>query len=193
MKRKAFTAALLVALLGSKSRHNRSATYVPHTSREAVLGCIDGRLMLAHFMRSVSIRRGAPISVSSEFLVRMAAGAAALLTKRDAESAMGQLTDAYGVRQFDKIEIQLHRKCGKLGALTEIGGEFAGELDPNNIDDLFRLGNRAKLLVIDAFRQQYGIQMPVTVVVVDIIRGWHGLPVAKYLQLPAAPTAAVSQ
>lgn len=161
-----------------------SSKPVPHSEREAVLGCIDGRLVLPHFLRSMHLLENGTPHVGSEFLIRMAGGAAALLTERDAKSCLGQLTDAYGVRKFGKMELQLHLGCGKLGLLCGPGGEFEGEYDPASADSLYLLGHKAAELVTAEFARTLRVDMPVTVTVVDICRSRLGLPASRVVPGP---------
>jgi hypothetical protein len=155
---------------------------VGHTAEEAILGCIDGRLVLPHALRAINLRRRWSLRLRTEFVIRMAGGAAALLTDRDGDSAMGQLLDAWLVHPFSEIELQLHLGCGKLAVLagvTDATGAFV-DLDPDSVADLFRIGDLARKRVEAAFAE-HGYDVNVSVTVLDIVRGWHGLARAKYL------------
>lgn len=151
------------------SLRNSTPKTVPHTEREVMLGCIDGRLVFTHLWQSMHFKR-------TDFLIRMAGGGAALITNRDSVCCMGQITDAHTVRPVDKVIIQIHMDCTKIRLLCKKGGELAGKFDPDDPESMYELGDLVAKLVIAEFRRMFHFTIEVSVSVVRIIPGKFGLP-----------------
>lgn len=139
------------------------ALLIPHRVRVVALGCIDDRLVSSQARHLHRLGGG--------FLSAMAGGAAAILTERDQESALGQITDAYGVTPYLKVILRLHLGCGKLAGLCAEDGELHGQVDPTSSYDLYRFGDRAIEPVRAALRKAHNVEVPIEVEVYDIVPG----------------------
>jgi hypothetical protein len=140
----------------------------PHAAKVCHLGCIEDRL-LENRVKTIKKYGGG-------FGVAMAGAGAALLTKRDGESCLGQLTDAYLVDKYDKFVIRVHLHCGKVALLTAPGGELEGQYDADDVGSLYAMADAGVAKVSEALKRLYGEDIPGEAEVVDIIVNDAGEP-----------------
>ncbi|MDF2461100.1 MAG: hypothetical protein K0S68_503 [Candidatus Saccharibacteria bacterium] len=86
----------------------------------------------------------------------MAGAGTAIFTERDRDSALGQITDAWGVHPYETLVIRVHMDCGKVRFLTASGGEHEGLYDPADPGQLYSLADAAVRVALEALHVQYG-------------------------------------
>jgi hypothetical protein len=156
--------------------HRQPSTVPPHAAVVAAMSCPEDRLELYHHDELVRLGGGFPIT--------MAGGGAALLTRRDRDSAIGQWTDLYGVDRFEEGIIRMHLHCGKMSLLAADNWEIFYLFNPTSVEDLYRLGDMGADKVREALYAMYFVDVPIRVEVIDIIRGPDGRPTGVLMPRP---------
>jgi hypothetical protein len=126
----------------------------------AHLGCVERRL--------VQNRADTINKLGGGFGISMAGAGAALFTKRDWQSCLGQFVDAYAVRPYNSIMVRTHLDCGKIHLLTQPNGEHEGLYDPDDVGSLYSLADAGCKLVLNELHDAYGVTVHGMTEVVEI-------------------------